>query len=128
LSIAMHGGRLIVIPLLQLKEFDQYTTTHSMNVAVLAIALAESRGLSPRDVRAFGVRALLHDIGKVKIPLDVLTKPGRSPTRAGLDELASRRGGTHSSCAPRGPGPRRRGATAPHHAERRRLSHVPIPA
>ena len=77
LSIAMHGGRQIVIPLLQLKEFDQYTTTHSMNVAVLAMALAESRGLSARDVRAFGVAGLLHDIGKVKIPIEVLTKPGR---------------------------------------------------
>src|SRR5438094_478734 len=77
LAIAMHGGRQIVIPLLQLKEFDQYTTTHSMNVAVLAMALAESLGLSARDVRAFGVAGLLHDIGKVKIPLEVLTKPGR---------------------------------------------------
>ncbi len=77
LSIAMHGGRQIMIPLLQLKEFDQYTTTHSMNVAVLTMALAESRGLSARDVRAFGVAGLLHDIGKVKIPIEVLTKPGR---------------------------------------------------
>src|SRR2546430_12350783 len=77
LSIAMHGGRQIVIPLLQLKEFDQYTTTHSMNVAVLTMALAESRGLSARDVRVFGVAGLLHDIGKVKIPIEVLTKPGR---------------------------------------------------
>src|SRR5213076_1756701 len=77
ISIAMHGGRQIVIPLLQLKEFDQYTTTHSMNVAVLTMALAESRGLSARDVRAFGVAGLLHDIGKVKIPIEVLTKPGR---------------------------------------------------
>src|SRR5438132_11200605 len=67
LSIAMHGGRQIVIPLLQLKEFDQYTTTHSMNVAVLAMALAESLGLSARDVRAFGVAGLLHDIGTRKI-------------------------------------------------------------
>src|SRR5207249_3720053 len=41
LSLAMHGSRHILIPLLQLKEFDQYTTTHSMNVAVLAMALAE---------------------------------------------------------------------------------------
>src|SRR5256885_1004073 len=54
----MHGGRQIVIPLLQLKEFDQYTTTHSMNVAVLTMALAESRGLSARDVRSFGVAGL----------------------------------------------------------------------
>jgi putative nucleotidyltransferase with HDIG domain len=77
LAIAMHGGRHVVIPLLQLKEFDQYTTTHSMNVAVLAMALAEYLGLAARDVRAFGIAGLLHDIGKVKIPLDVLTKPGR---------------------------------------------------
>jgi putative nucleotidyltransferase with HDIG domain len=77
LAIAMHGGRQIVIPLLQLKEFDQYTTTHSMNVAVLAMALAEYLGLGGRDVRTFGISGLLHDIGKVKIPLDVLTKPGR---------------------------------------------------
>lgn len=41
LSVAMHGDRDIVIPLLQLKEFDQYTTTHSLNVSVLAMALAE---------------------------------------------------------------------------------------
>jgi putative nucleotidyltransferase with HDIG domain len=77
LSIAMHGDRQIVIPLLQLKEFDQYTTTHSMNVAVLTMALAEYMGLGARDVRTFGIAGLLHDIGKVRIPVDVLTKPGR---------------------------------------------------
>ena len=37
LSLAMHGGQVMVMPLLQLKEFDQYTTTHSMNVSVLAM-------------------------------------------------------------------------------------------
>jgi putative nucleotidyltransferase with HDIG domain len=76
LAIAMHGGHHIMIPLLQLKEFDQYTTTHSLNVAVLAMALAEYTGLAPRDVRAFGIAGLLHDIGKVRIPLEVLTKRG----------------------------------------------------
>lgn len=77
LSIAMHGDRQVVIPLLQLKEFDQYTTTHSMNVAVLTMALAEYIGLGARDVRTFGIAGLLHDIGKVRVPMDVLTKPGR---------------------------------------------------
>ena len=77
LAVAMHSGHQIVIPLLQLKEFDQYTTTHSMNVSVLAMALAESLELPARDIRSFGVAGLLHDIGKVKIPLEVLTKPGR---------------------------------------------------
>ena len=77
LAVAMHGGRQIMLPLLQLKEFDQYTTTQSMNVAVLSMALAEFLGLAATDVRSFGIAGLLHDIGKVKIPLEVLTKPGR---------------------------------------------------
>jgi putative nucleotidyltransferase with HDIG domain len=77
LSVAMHGDREIVIPLLQLKEFDQYTTTHSLNVAVLAMALSEFMGMGPKDVRGFGVAGLLHDLGKVRIPKEVLTKPGK---------------------------------------------------
>jgi putative nucleotidyltransferase with HDIG domain len=77
LSVAMHGDRQVMLPLLQLKEFDQYTTTHSMNVAVLTMGLAEFLGFGPGDVRSFGVAGLLHDIGKIRIPIDVLTKPGR---------------------------------------------------
>ncbi len=77
LAAAMHGDQAIVLPLLQLRRFDEYTTTHSLNVCVLAMGLAEWIGLGARDVRAFGVAGLLHDIGKVKIPLEVLNKPGR---------------------------------------------------
>lgn len=77
LSLAMHGDRNIVLPLLQMKEFDQYTTTHSLNVSVLTMALAEWMGMGPADVRAFGVAGLLHDLGKVRIPKEVLTKPGK---------------------------------------------------
>ena len=77
LAVAMHGGRQIVLPLLQLKEFDQYTTTHSLNVSVLSMALAEFLGLGARHVRAFGIAGLLHDVGKTKIPIEVLTKPGK---------------------------------------------------
>jgi putative nucleotidyltransferase with HDIG domain len=77
LSMAMHCDRRMVLPLLQLKEFDQYTTTHSLNVAVLAMGLAENLGCSPADVRTFGIAGLLHDIGKIRIPMEVLTKPGK---------------------------------------------------
>ena len=77
LSVAMHGESQVVIPLLELKEFDQYTTTHSMNVSVLAMALAEFMELGKRDVRAYGVAGLLHDLGKVRIPREILVKPGR---------------------------------------------------
>ncbi len=77
LSVAMHSDRRMVLPLLQLKEFDQYTTTHSLNVAVLAMGLAEHVGCSAAEVRAYGVAGLLHDIGKIRIPIEILTKPGK---------------------------------------------------
>ena len=77
LSVAMHAERAAVLPLLQLKDFDQYTTTHSMNVSVLAMALAETLELSSADVRAVGVAGLLHDLGKVRVSKDVLLKPGK---------------------------------------------------
>ncbi|MEN9790725.1 MAG: hypothetical protein RLZZ63_383 [Gemmatimonadota bacterium] len=77
LSAAMHGEKDVVLPLLTLKQFDQYTTTHSINVAVLTMALTEWMGRGSADVRAFGMAALLHDIGKVRVPTEVLVKPGR---------------------------------------------------
>jgi HD-GYP domain-containing protein (c-di-GMP phosphodiesterase class II) len=77
LSVAMHGDQQVMLPLLKLRRFDEYTTTHSMNVCVLAMGLAEWLGLGPDDVRGFGVAGLLHDLGKVTIPLEVLTKPGK---------------------------------------------------
>jgi putative nucleotidyltransferase with HDIG domain len=77
LSIAMHAERAMVLPLLQLKEFDQYTTTHSMNVAVLAMALGEYLELGGTTVRALGVAGLLHDLGKTCIPREILIKPGK---------------------------------------------------
>jgi putative nucleotidyltransferase with HDIG domain len=77
LSVAMHGDSRMVLPLLKLKEFDQYTTTHSLNVAVLAMGMAEALGCRPNEIRSIGVAGLLHDIGKIRIPLEVLTKPGK---------------------------------------------------
>jgi putative nucleotidyltransferase with HDIG domain len=77
LSLAMHGGQAMVMPLLQLKEFDQYTTTHSMNVSVLAMALGEFLGMAPAATRGFGLAGLLHDLGKVRIPKEILSKPGK---------------------------------------------------
>ena len=77
LSVAMHGDQQAILPLLQLREFDEYTTTHSLNVSVLTMALAEYLGLGGQDVRAFGTAGLLHDLGKVRIPLEVLNKAGK---------------------------------------------------
>lgn len=72
----MHQGRDILLPLTRLKEFDQYTTAHALNVSVLTMALAEHMGHSSSTVRRFGVSGLLHDLGKTRIPTEVLNKAG----------------------------------------------------
>lgn len=77
LSIAMHADAGMLLPLLQLKEFDQYTTTHALNVAVLSMALAERLGLSSREILQYGMAGLLHDLGKIKVPVEILRKPGK---------------------------------------------------
>ncbi len=77
LSLAMHSERDVVVPLLELKQVDQYTTTHSINVSMLSMGLAEFLNFASTDVRAIGEAALLHDVGKTRIPLEVLNKPGK---------------------------------------------------
>jgi putative nucleotidyltransferase with HDIG domain len=77
LSVAMHGEQAFMIPLLRLKKSDEYTTTHALNVSILATALAEYLGLGPKEVRSFGISGLLHDLGKTRVPDDILNKPGK---------------------------------------------------
>ena len=77
LSVAMHSEQDVVVPLVQLKSVDQYTTTHSINVSCLSMALAEHLNFVSTDVRSIGEAALLHDVGKTRIPLEVLNKKGK---------------------------------------------------
>lgn len=76
LLVAVRSARELVAPLLQIRETDEYTTTHCMNVALLAMSLAEFLRLSDADVTAIGEAALLHDIGKTRVPPAILNKPG----------------------------------------------------
>lgn len=77
LAAVMHSGQDIVLPLVQLKEFDQYSATHSINVSVLSMGLGESLSLASPDVQAIGEAAALHDVGKTLISTDILNKPGK---------------------------------------------------
>ena len=77
LTLAMHGDQEMLLPLLKLRKFDEYTTTHSLNVSVLTMALAEWLSLGSRDVRAFGIAGLLHDLGKVRVPYEILNWSGK---------------------------------------------------
>jgi HD-GYP domain-containing protein (c-di-GMP phosphodiesterase class II) len=64
-----------VVGLTALKDHDEYTYAHCVNVSILSVGMGQQLGL-PRQVLAdLGVAALLHDIGKISVPGDVLRKP-----------------------------------------------------
>jgi putative nucleotidyltransferase with HDIG domain len=69
--------RTSLMALTALKKYDNYTFTHMVNVSVLAMSQAHSLNLEGPMLREFGFAALVHDIGKVNTPLEVLNKPGK---------------------------------------------------
>jgi putative nucleotidyltransferase with HDIG domain len=66
-----------LIPLADLKAHDDYTVTHIVNVALLATALAEAVGFPSTLIKDIGIAALLHDVGKLRVPADVLNSAGQ---------------------------------------------------
>ena len=66
-----------ILPLAPLKTHDDYTFVHSVNVSLLTLAQARSFGIEGFRLHAIGLAAFLHDVGKLKIPLEVLNKPGK---------------------------------------------------
>lgn len=75
LSTSVLHNRDALIPLVTLQSHDAYTVTHITNVAVLSMALASALGFSASFVHDSGTAALLHDVGKLKVPSDVLSSP-----------------------------------------------------
>jgi putative nucleotidyltransferase with HDIG domain len=89
-----------MIGLTGMKEHDEYTFTHMVNVSILTMAQARTLGIEGRQLHAVGLAAMLHDIGKVLTPIEVLNKPGKlTPAelvimrRHPLDGAAILRGG-----------------------------------
>ena len=69
--------RTSLMALTAMKRYDNYTFTHMVNVSVLAMAQARSLNLDGPLLREFGFAALMHDIGKVHTPTEVLNKPDK---------------------------------------------------
>jgi len=69
-----------------LKDYDNYTFTHSVNVSVLSLAVGRACDLSEERLRVLGLGGLLHDLGKLKIDVGIITKPGRL-TESEFDEI-----------------------------------------
>ena len=83
--------RTSLMALTALKRYDNYTFTHMVNVSVLAMAQARSLNMDGPLLREFGFAALMHDIGKVHTPLEVLNKPDKLTQRRVRDHAAARR-------------------------------------
>jgi len=66
-----------ILWLTRLKTCDDYTAEHSINVSLLAIALGRHMGMDKWDLENLGICALLHDIGKMNVPDEILNKPSR---------------------------------------------------
>jgi putative nucleotidyltransferase with HDIG domain len=77
LSRLVYQDRTSLMALTALKRHDNYTFTHMVNVAALSMAMARSLELDGPMLREFGFAALMHDIGKVHTPLEILNKPDK---------------------------------------------------
>jgi putative nucleotidyltransferase with HDIG domain len=70
-------NRTALLALTTLRHYDSYTFTHMVNVSILTMGQARGLGIDGPLLREFGLAALLHDIGKVKTPAEILKKPDK---------------------------------------------------
>ncbi len=76
ISGMLKRNRDAIMALTLIKNFDEYTYNHSVNVAVISLAMADALSLSPEEKTEIGVAGLLHDVGKTQLALDLIRKPG----------------------------------------------------
>jgi putative nucleotidyltransferase with HDIG domain len=81
LAQAVAQNRTALLALTALKEYDNYTFTHMVNVSILTMGQARGLGIDGALLREFGLAALMHDIGKVKTPTEILNKPDKLTER-----------------------------------------------
>ena len=77
LAQAVSQNRTALLALTTLKAYDNYTYTHMVNVSILTMGQARGLGIDGPLLRDFGLAALMHDIGKVRMPLEMLNKPDK---------------------------------------------------
>jgi HD-GYP domain-containing protein (c-di-GMP phosphodiesterase class II) len=65
-----------IVTMTTLKDFDEYTFTHCVNVCIFSVVIGQRLGLEKLELYELGLGALLHDIGKMRMDNDVINKPG----------------------------------------------------
>ncbi|HBO68978.1 MAG TPA: hypothetical protein DD658_02065 [Deltaproteobacteria bacterium] len=76
LSSMLRRNRDAILALTLIKNYDEYTYTHSVNVSIISLALADALAIPTREKIEIGVAGLLHDVGKTRLALDLIRKPG----------------------------------------------------
>ena len=77
LAEAVTQNRTALVALTAMRNYDNYTFTHMVNVSILTMGQARALGIEGRLLREFGLSALMHDIGKVRTPKEILNKPDK---------------------------------------------------
>ncbi len=77
LADAVTQNRTALVALTAMRNYDNYTFTHMVNVSILTMGQARGLGIEGRLLREFGLSALMHDIGKVRTPKEILNKPDK---------------------------------------------------
>lgn len=77
LNDAMLKDKNTLLCLTMLQDYDEYTFNHSVNVGILSLSLAQELGLKSEDLFAVGLAGILHDIGKTRVPREIVLKPSR---------------------------------------------------
>jgi HD-GYP domain-containing protein (c-di-GMP phosphodiesterase class II) len=67
----------VLLGMSTMRDYHDYTYMHSVNVAILSLCLGKRIGLSRMSLRVLGICGLVHDLGKVEIPMEILEKPGK---------------------------------------------------
>jgi HD-GYP domain-containing protein (c-di-GMP phosphodiesterase class II) len=70
-------NRSAFLGLTNIKMYDEYTFAHSVNVSILAVSLGTFLSFEKSQIAALGVAGLMHDIGKVHVPNEIINKPGK---------------------------------------------------
>lgn len=68
---------MVMVQISGMKDIDNYTYYHSLNVCIYSVITGKTLGMNADELTQLGVGALLHDIGKCKIPMEILMKPGK---------------------------------------------------
>ncbi|WP_243439906.1 HD-GYP domain-containing protein [Fundidesulfovibrio soli] len=102
LIASVHTNEDVLHNLLQLKAFDDYTYTHSVNLAALGVLLGEAMQLDRKALEIVGLAGILHDVGKCLVPKELIAKPDKltqeefevvkQHSRLGHDHLKAQKG------------------------------------